>query len=241
MRTLPTRTASPTARRPPDEHRRRDHTTRSSSPWPGCWWGSPLAYGLWQTLVKASRPLHRLTQRLSSSPSRGRTPHAASRSSYSRPAAVSTSLSRGGSPGSRPHGAQQRVAGRVGALDELHDVDPVALAAQQRGPQGVGEGVGEPLAQDAVAGQHGVGPGRLGGAQLRGDVVVAAGRGEHQRRVPLQCAGQCVVGRGVAGVQRQDHVGRPGRAARPRWSRPRSRRRCPGPSRPGRCGRPTAA
>ena len=59
----------------------------------------------------------------------------------------------------------------------------------RRRPERVGEGVGEPLAQDAVPGEHGVR--RRGGrpAQLRRDVVVAARRGQHQRRLPARPPG----------------------------------------------------
>ena len=96
------------------------------------------------------------------------------------------------------------------ALDELHDVDAVALEPQQRGPDRVGHRVGEALAQDAVPGQGGVRRGRLLLAQLGGDVVVAAGRGEHQPGLPLDGPGQGLVGRGVAGVQGEDDVGRLG-------------------------------
>src|SRR4051794_2792178 len=41
----------------------------------------------------------------------------------------------------RARGAQEGVAGGVLALDELHDVDPVALEPHQSGPERVGEGV----------------------------------------------------------------------------------------------------
>ena len=81
------------------------------------------------------------------------------------------------------------------------------MLAQQLGTQRVGEGVREPLAQDAVAGQRGVRLGRGRGAQLRRDVVVAARRREDQRGVPRERAGQGVVGRRVARVERQHHVG----------------------------------
>ena len=111
--------------------------------------------------------------------------------------------------------AEQGVAGRVLAADELHDVDAVALEPQQRGAQAVGEGVGEPLAQDAVPGEHRVRRGRGRLAELGGDVVVAARRGQDQRRAPLDGSRQRVVGGGVAGVQGEDHVGRTSAARRP--------------------------
>ncbi len=63
-----------------------------------------------------------------------------------------------------------------------------------------------------MAGQHRVRRRGRGPAQLGGHVVVAAGSGEHQRRLPLHGAGQRLVGRGVAGVQGQHHVGRLGQA-----------------------------
>src|SRR3954447_5019055 len=53
-------------------------------------------------------------------------------------------------------GAEEGVAGGVLALDELHDVDPVALQPHQRRPERIGERVGQPLAKDAVPGEHGV-------------------------------------------------------------------------------------
>jgi hypothetical protein len=111
--------------------------------------------------------------------------------------------------GHRPAGpgrAQQGVARGVLALDELHHVDAVPLHPQQARAHGVGQRVGEPLAQDAVAGEHGVRRGRRVLAQLGGDVVVAAGCGQHERRAPLDGAGQRVVGRGVAGVEGQHDV-----------------------------------
>ncbi len=117
-------------------------------------------------------------ERRSSSASRGRTPGV---DQVVVLLAHAAALDRG--PGA--HRAQHGVARRVLALDELHDVDAVALLAHQRGPQRVGERVGEPLAQDAVPGEHGV---RRRGrclAQLGGDVVVAARRGEHQLRIPV--------------------------------------------------------
>ena len=104
--------------------------------------------------------------------------------------------------------AEHRVARRVLALDELHDVDPVALQPHQRRPQRVGQGVGEPLAQDAVPGEHGVRRGGRRLADLGGDVVVAAGRGEHQLGAPADRLRERLVGRGVAGVQREHDLGR---------------------------------
>ncbi len=59
----------------------------------------------------------------------------------------------------RAQRTQQCVAGGVLAADELDHVDPVAVQPQQRGPERVGERVGEPLAQDAVAGQQAYGAG----------------------------------------------------------------------------------
>ena len=56
-----------------------------------------------------------------------------------------------------------------------------------------------------VSSVYGAGVGVL--PQLGGDVVVAAGRGQHQRGVPADRPGQRVVGGGVAGVQREHHVG----------------------------------
>ena len=104
--------------------------------------------------------------------------------------------------------AQHGVARGVLALDELHDVDPVALQPHQRRPQPVGQGVGEPLAEDAVPGEHGVRRGGRRLAQLGRDVVVAAGRGEHQLGPPADRPRQRLVGRGVAGVQGEHDLGR---------------------------------
>ena len=113
--------------------------------------------------------------------------------------------------------AQQRVARRVLALDELQPRRRGSPRSRSSdGPQRVGQGVGEPLAQDAVPGEQGVRRGRGVAAQLRGDVVVAAGRGQHQRGPPLDGAGQRLVGRGVAGVQREHHLGRLGSSCAPR-------------------------
>ena len=80
--------------------------------------------------------------------------------------------------GAGVRGPDQQVARGVRGVHELHHVDPVAVLAQQRGPQRVGKQVGEPLAQDAVPGQQTDGAGERA-PKLRGDVVVAARRGEH--------------------------------------------------------------
>ena len=70
----------------------------------------------------------------------------------------------------------------------------------------VGEGVGQPLAEDPVPGEQGVRRGGRRLAQLGGDVVVAAGRGQHQPGVPLDGPGEGLVGGGVAGVQGEHHL-----------------------------------
>ena len=173
----------------------------------------------------------RLPLAASSSANRGCTDQVATRSSYSV-RSLPPAHRRAGA-----HRAQQGVARGVLALDELHDVDAVALEPQQRGPQRVGHGVREPLAQDAVPGQRGVRRRRLLLAQLRGDVVVAAGRGEHQPGSPADGARQRLVGRGVAGVQRQHDVGRLGQASRRGSCRPRT----PSPRRAGRRARGRSA
>ena len=59
-----------------------------------------------------------------------------------------------------------------------------------------------------MPGEHRVRRGGRRLAQLRGHVVVAARRGEHQRGAPLDRPGERLVGRGVAGVQREHHLGR---------------------------------
>ena len=137
-------------------------------------------------------------------------------------------------------GAEQGVARGVLALDELHDVDAVALQSHQRGPQRVGQGVGQPLAEDAVPGEHGVRRGGRRLAELRGHVVVAAGGGQHQRGLPLDRAGQRLVGRGVTGVQGQHHLGRRVERRRRRCCRPRTSRPGRARRRPSRCARGTA-
>ena len=183
--------------------------------------------------VATTSPASQLTHRRAARPAAGGCPR--SRPARRTPARGAARDRRAGAGR-----AEQGVARGVLALDELHDVDAVALQPHQRGPQRVGQGVGQPLAQDAVPGEHGVRRGRRRPAELRGHVVVAAGRGEHQRRLPLDRAGQRLVGRGVAGVQGEHHLGRSGRArprrsCRPRTSRPGRARR-----RPPRCARATA-
>src|SRR5687768_14280909 len=59
-------------------------------------------------------------------------------------------------PTSGAHRAQHRVARRVLALHELDHVDAIADQTQDRGTQGIGERVGEALAEDAVPGEEGV-------------------------------------------------------------------------------------
>ena len=86
---------------------------------------------------------------VNSSARRGWTPQAATSSSYSCRAAPP------GSGRAGPHGAQQGVARGVLALHELHHVDAVALRRSSEARSRVGQGVGEPLAEDAVPGQHG--------------------------------------------------------------------------------------
>ena len=100
------------------------------------------------------------------------------------------------------------LRGVYSADDELHDLDPVADPAQQRGPDRVGEHVAEPLAQDRVPGHQPVRRGRAAGRHLPLQVVVAAGRCEHDRGLPADRLGERVVGGGVAGVQREHDVDR---------------------------------
>ena len=59
-----------------------------------------------------------------------------------------------------------------------------------------------------MPGEHGVRRRGRRLAELRGHVVVATGGGQHQRGLPLDRAGQRFVGRRVAGVQGQHHLGR---------------------------------
>src|SRR4051794_14217080 len=73
-------------------------------------------------------------------------------------------------------GPQQRVAWGVPAVHEVDHLDAVAEQPQHGGPQRVGESVGEPLPQDAGAGeQRGRGRGRPGAE--RGAHRGGAGRG----------------------------------------------------------------
>ena len=98
-------------------------------------------------------------------------------------------------------------------VDELHGVGAVAVQAQQVRAQGVGRGVQQPGAQDPVA-QHGS-QGGIGavdratgtGVDLTAQVVVAARGGQHDLGPPGDGLGQGLVGRGVAGVEREHHVG----------------------------------
>ena len=106
---------------------------------------------------------------------------------------------------------------------------PGSRAAAAGRPQRVGEHVGEAFAQDRVPGQLPVRVRGGDGLELRGDVVVAARRGEHQPAPPPHRLGQRLVGRGVAGVQREHQVGAgrpagPSRSGRPR----RATRSAPG-------------
>ena len=122
------------------------------------------------------------------------------------PLAVSSSSSPRASPvaGAGADRAEQGVARRVPALDELDDVDAVALHPQGRRPQRVGERVGEPLAQDAVADQEGV-------RRRRATSCAATSWWQHgaasTSAASQRTAGQRVVGGGVAGVQREHDVG----------------------------------
>ena len=155
-------------------------------------------------------PPHAVPRSPSSSASRGRTSQAATSSSYSSRRRVVARVA-------RPDRAQHRVARRVPALDELHHVDPVALQPQQRGPQRVGQGVGEPLAQDAVADQRRrTAPGGVARRSWAAMSWWQQGAASTSGASHADRARQRVVGRGVAGVQRQHHVGRPGRAPRRR-------------------------
>ena len=88
--------------------------------------------------------------------------------------------------------------------DELEDLDAVADRLQQERAQRVRQRLGLAFEQVAVA-QHAA---QLdGGDYLRPDLLVAAGRGDDDRRPRTDSPVDGVVGRRVARVERDEHVG----------------------------------
>ena len=145
-----------------------------------------------------------------------RTPHAATSSSYSLRTPPPFTGRRCG-----PRGAWCCAA--CAALHELDHVDAVAgsrrIAARRASVKVSANRSRRMPCRVSMAYGAGVG----GCAQLGGDVVVAARRGEHQRGLPLDRAGECLVGGGVAACRASTTSGR-GPTARPRSCPPRSRR-----------------
>src|SRR2546423_11985058 len=103
-----------------------------------------------------------------------------------------------------PDGGDHCVLARVLGRDELEDLHAVACAFEQERAQRVGHGLGlalkqNPVAQDAAQ--------RFGRAHLRPQLLVTARRGDDDRGSGLDALEYCVVGRRVAGVERDEQVG----------------------------------
>ena len=88
--------------------------------------------------------------------------------------------------------------------DELDHVDAVADRLERRGAQGVGHEVGLPAEQQAVAEKRV----RRPRGNLRRELVMAARRDDDRLRLQPDAGRDRVVGRRVAGVQRDQQVDR---------------------------------
>ena len=99
--------------------------------------------------------------------------------------------------------AEHQIFRRVGKVDELDDVDVVALVLQDRCADGVGQQRREALLKQPVGEQNVEIAALLDGLI---DLVLAAGDGEDVLDAARDGVVQGVVGRGVAGVERDEHI-----------------------------------
>ena len=99
--------------------------------------------------------------------------------------------------------AEHQIFRRVGEVDELDDVDVVAFVLQDRCADGVGQQRREALLKQPV-GEQNVEIAALVDGLV--DLVLAAGDGEDVLDAARDGVVQGVVGRGVAGVERDEHV-----------------------------------
>ena len=91
----------------------------------------------------------------------------------------------------------------MGEVDELDDVDVVAFVLQDRCADGVGQQRREALLKQPVGEQNVEIAALLDGLI---DLVLAAGDGEDVLDAARDGVVQGVVGRGVAGVERDEHI-----------------------------------
>ena len=92
----------------------------------------------------------------------------------------------------------------MSGVDELEDLHLVAVGFEEQGAERVGDHVGETSGEDAVAGEGG----ELGrGAELRADLLVAAGRRDDERGAGADAAEERLVGGRIAGVERDEDIG----------------------------------
>ena len=91
----------------------------------------------------------------------------------------------------------------MGEVDELDDVDVVAFVLQDRCADGVGQQRREALLEQPVGEQNVEIAALLDGLI---DLVLAAGDGEDVLDAARDGVVQGVVGRGVAGVERDEHI-----------------------------------
>lgn len=99
--------------------------------------------------------------------------------------------------------AEHQIFGRVGEVDELDDVDVVAFVLQDRCADGVGQQRREALLKQPVGEQNVEIAALLDGLI---DLVLAAGDGEDVLDAAGDGVVQGLVGRDVAGVERDEHV-----------------------------------
>ena len=99
--------------------------------------------------------------------------------------------------------AEHQIFRRVGKVNELDDVDVVAFVLQDRCADGVGQKRGEALLEQPVGEQNVEIAALLDGLI---DLVLAAGDGEDVLDAARDGVVQGVVGRDVAGMERDKHV-----------------------------------
>ena len=99
--------------------------------------------------------------------------------------------------------AEHQIFGRVGEVDELDDVDVVAFVLQDRCADGVGQQRREALLKQPVGEQNVEIAALLDGLI---DLVLAAGDREDVLDAARDGVVQGIVGRGVAGVEGNEHI-----------------------------------
>ena len=100
-------------------------------------------------------------------------------------------------------GRNHHVLCRVLRGDELKDLGAVAGPFEQLGAQRIGDKFRLALLKNSVV--QGVGEDRRGG-ELRPEFLLAARRHHEQSGSGGNAAGERIVGRGVAGMERDEHV-----------------------------------